>query len=268
MAGTDRTKKSQMTRPEGGPAVVLVAPQLGENIGSAARAMLNCCLGDLRLVRPREGWPNDYAVKAASGADAVLNGVRLYGSTRDAIADLNRVYATTARPRDLVKRVIGPRAAAAEMRAAVARGERVGVLFGAERMGLHNDDVTLADTIVEVPLNPAFSSLNLAQAVLLVCYEWLQAGGVAAPRDGLMPTGVSRPATRAEVVGLYEHLESELDACGFLKPPEKRPAMVRNIRNIFQRAGLTDQEVRTLRGIVTGLCHWRANGIRRKPEEY
>jgi len=268
MAGTDRTKKSEMTLPEGGPAIILVAPQLGENIGSSARAMLNCGLSDLRLVRPREGWPNDYAVKAASGADAVLNGARLFGSTRDAIADLQRVFATTARPRDLVKRVIGPRDAAAEMREAVARGERIGVLFGAERMGLHNDDITLADTIVEVPLNPAFSSLNLAQAVLLVSYEWLQAGGPKAPRDGLLPTGVSRPATREEVVGFYEHLEGELDACGFLKPPEKRPAMVRNIRNIFQRAGLTDQEVRTLRGIVTGLCHWRANGIKRRPDEF
>jgi len=268
MAGTDRTKKSQMTLPEGGPAVILVTPQLGENIGSAARAMLNCGLSDLRLVRPREGWPNDYAVKAASGADALLNGARLFGSTEDAIADLHRVYATTARPRDLVKRVIGPREAAAEMRQAAARGERVGVLFGAERMGLHNDDVTLADTIVQVPLNPAFSSLNLAQAVLLICYEWFQAGSPPAPRDGLMPTGASRPATRAEVIGLFEPLERELDACGFLRPPEKRPAMVRNIRNIFQRAGLTDQEVRTLRGITTGLCHWRAHGTRRQPDEY
>ncbi|MGE5146517.1 MAG: RNA methyltransferase [Candidatus Eiseniibacteriota bacterium] len=264
MAGTDRTKKSEMTLPQGGPAIVLVTSQLGENIGASARAMLNCGLADLRLVRPRDGWPNDYAIKAASGADAVLQGAEVFAATKAAIADLQRVYATTARPRDLVKRVIGPREAAAEMRAAVAAGERVGVLFGPERMGLHNDDVTLADTIIEVPLNPAFSSLNLAQAVLIVAYEWRMAGGAVPLGDGLMPTGIARPATREELIGFFEHLEAELDDCGFLRPPEKRPAMVRNIRNLFQRAGLTDQEVRTLRGIVTGLSNWRADGTKRK----
>src|SRR5438309_3622147 len=168
MAGTDH-KKLQLS---GGPAIILVEPQLGENIGTAARAMMNCGLDDLRLVRPRDGWPSDKAVGAASGADRVLDKARLFPSVDAAIGDLAHVYAATARDRYMVKRELTPRRAAEEMRGFLAAGEACGVLFGPERTGLINDQIALADTVVSVPLNPAFSSLNLAQAVLIIGYEW------------------------------------------------------------------------------------------------
>ncbi|MDJ0950330.1 MAG: RNA methyltransferase [Alphaproteobacteria bacterium] len=247
MSGTDKTQEPVT----GGPAIVLVQPQLGQNIGTAARAMWNCGLTDLRLVRPREGWPNDWAVKAASGADIVIEAARVFDSTADAIADLTQVYAATARRRDMIQEILTPRAAAAQMRAQSAAGARIGVLFGPERAGLTNDDMALADRIIEAPLNPAYKSLNLAQAVLLVAYEWYQAG--AATPDRQVVQGVTGPASKADLMGLFEHLEGELDACGFLRVREKRPSMVRNIRNIFQRAGLMEQEVKTLRGIITCL---------------
>src|SRR6516225_8068238 len=175
MAGTDYRRPIL----GGGPAIILVDPQLGENIGTAARAMLNCGLDDMRLVRPRDGWPSEKAVAAASGADPVLEKARLYPSVPAAIYDLVHVYAATARDRGMVRREVTPRRAAAEMRDWLAAGEPCGVLIGPERTGLLNDDVTLADTVLTVPLNPAFSSLNLAQAVLVVGYEWFTSG--AAP---------------------------------------------------------------------------------------
>jgi len=258
MAGTDRSKGGEAPA---GPVVILVEPQLGENIGTAARAMLNCGLTELRLVRPRDGWPNAKALAAASGADAVVENARVFDSTEAAIADLNRVYATTARHRGMIKAVVTPRQAATEMRAASARGERVGVLFGPERTGLVNDDIPLADTILQVPLNAAYSSLNLAQAVLIVGYEWFQA------RDGTLPrelvTNETRPATKAELLNFFTHLEQELDDCGFLRHTDKRPSMVRNIRNLFQRADLTEQEIRTLHGIIKELAHERVRRRRR-----
>src|SRR5256884_5676988 len=171
MAGTDRSRDGLT----GGPAIVLVEPQLGENIGTAARAMLNCGLDDLRLVAPRDGWPSERAVAAASGADFVLDKARLYPDVPAAIADLVHVYASTARDRYMVKRELTPRRAAEEMREFLARDEPCGVLFGPERTGLVNDDISLADTVITVPLNPAFSSLNLAQAVLIVGYDWFTA---------------------------------------------------------------------------------------------
>ncbi len=255
MAGTDASRLVPAAA-SGAPAVVLVDPQLGENIGMAARAMLNCALTDLRLVRPRDGWPNDDAVAAASGADSVLAQVRLFGTTADAIKDLQRVYAATARPRDMTKTTLPARRAAAEMRAFAETGGRSGVLFGPEAKGLTNDDVALADAVLTVPLNPGFSSLNLAHAVLVVGYEWLHAAGDAPPA-GLTAPKTTRPATKDELIGLFEHLERELDACGFLRVAGKRPHMVRNLRNIFQRAGLTDQEVRTLRGVIAALTSGR-----------
>ena len=251
MAGTDRRQAS----PLGGPVVILVAPQLGENIGAAARAMLNCGLAELRLVNPRDGWPNEKAEAAASGAAELLAAARLYASTAEAIADLARVYATTARPRELIKPVVTPRQAAVELRAAIGRGERCGFLFGPERTGLVNDDLALADTLISVPLNPGFRSLNLAQAVLVIGYEWFQAGDETPPRE--LVTNATRPATKAELLNFFAHLEAELDACGFLRNVEKRPTMVRNIRNIFQRADLTEQEIRTLHGIVKELRQGR-----------
>jgi tRNA/rRNA methyltransferase len=245
-------KESSGNGRSAGPTIVLVEPQLGENIGAAARAMLNCSLTDLRLVRPRDGWPNLQAKVASSGADQVLDGTRVFSSTAEAVADLSHLYATTARSRDMAKPVVTPRQAALEMRDYLAAGAPCGVLFGPERTGLSNDDVVLADTILAVPVNPTFSSLNLAHAVLLVAYEWAQ--GQAETVSRTLPQRSSRPATKEELVNLFEHLESELDAGGFLYPPEKRPIMVRSIRNILQRAQLTEQEVRTFHGIVTSLA--------------
>jgi tRNA/rRNA methyltransferase len=245
MAGTDHSRASA----SGGPAIILVAPQLGENIGTAARAMMNCGLGDLRLVRPRDGWPNDKAVAAASGADRVLGQARLYPDVEAAIGDLAHVYASTARDRYMVKRELTPRHAAAEMRGFVAAGEACGILFGPERTGLVNDQIALADTVVTVPLNPAFSSLNLAQAVLLIGYEWFTAQHE--PRPELLHTGYSRPANKAELLRFFDHFEEALDASGFLRHPDKRPSMTRNLRNLFQRAFCTEQELRTLHGVIT-----------------
>jgi len=247
-----RLPKTSATAPKDTPAIILVEPQLGENIGMAARAMLNNALGDMRLVAPVHGWPNEHAIKPASGAGIVLDGVQVFDSTSAAIADLSHVYATTARDRDLTKPVLTPRAAAAEMREIFAAGGRPGVLFGREAWGLNNDDVTLADAVISVPMNPTFASINLAQAVLLVGYEWFQAGDDTPDADVRMSKS-TRPANKQELIGMFEHLEKELDDCGFLRPPEKRPAMIRTIRNMFQRAQMTEQEVRTFRGIISGL---------------
>ena len=251
MAGTDRTQTGAEREPEEGPAVILVEPQLGENIGTAARAMLNFGLTDLRLVRPRNGWPAPKARSAASGADLVIDGARVFSQTAEALADLDLVLATTARSRDMVKTVLSPAAAAGALRERTAAGGRAGLLFGPERTGLHNDDLALADAVVTVPLNPGFSSLNLAQAVLLMGYEWFKLANQAPPRETLTPG--TRPATKGELQGLFEHLERELDETGFLLPVEKRPAMIRNIRNLFQRTGMTEQEVRTFRGVIAAL---------------
>ena len=256
MSGTDRSRAHQVQA--GGPAIILVEPQLPENIGMAARAMLNCGLTELRLVRPREIWPNDKAIAAASGADRVLDTARLYASTTDAIADLRCVYATTARPRYMTKRVATPRQAADELRGLAKEGVAAGILFGAEAAGLRNDDIALAEVVITVPLNPAFSSLNLGMAVLLLGYEWFTAvEAVAAPASTLAMPEQTKPATHAELLGLYEHLEAELDACGFLRNAQSRPTMVRNLRNLFGRAGLTEQEVRTLRGVIACLVEAR-----------
>jgi tRNA/rRNA methyltransferase len=254
MAGTDHRRRAAA----GGPAIILVEPQLGENIGTAARAMMNCALDDLRLVRPRDGWPSARAVAAASGADAVLDKARLYPSVAAAIADLVHVYAATARNRGMVRREVTPRRAAAEMRAHLMAGEACGVLLGPERTGLVNDDLTLADTVLTVPLNPGFSSLNLAQAVLIVGYEWFTATADAPPVT--LHTGLSRPATKEELVNFFAHLEEELERNGFLRHPESRPSMVRNLRSLFQRAHCTEQELRTLHGVVTAFAGPRERG--------
>ena len=257
MAGTDRT----LSRAEGeaiavvAPAIVLVAPQLGENIGMAARAMLNCGLTDLRLVRPRDGWPSEPARNAAAGAEAVIDGARLFDTTAAAIADLHLVFAATARDRAMTKRVAAPAEAAREMHAAPT-GTKCGVLFGGEAWGLNNDDVALADVVITVPLNPGFSSLNLAQAVLLIAWEWRRAA-LDASLPQLRIGEDTRPATKAEMVGLFEHLEGALDAAGFFHVQEKRPIMARNLRTLFGRAQLTEQEVRTLRGVIASLSHRR-----------
>jgi len=254
-----------MSRTVAGPAVVLVEPQMAENIGMAARAMLNCGLDDLRLVQPRQRWPHPRALATASGADAVIAAARVFPTTEAAIADLRLVFAATVRDRDMALRVVTPARAADEMRAFAPKG-RAGVIFGKESKGLANDDVALADAIVTVPVNPEFGSLNLAQAVFAVAHAWFAAGaGAAASR--LRLNARTRPATKEELVGFFEHLERELDACGFLRLKHKRPIMVRNLRALFQRAQLTEQEVRTLRGVVAGLAQSkdaRAGSKRRK----
>ena len=251
MAGTDRTKQDTVAAANSGPAVILVAPQLGENVGTAARAMLNFGLTDLRLVKARDGWPNAWAEKASSGALEEGVRVRLFDRTEDAITDLERVYATTARDRDLIKPVMTPQTAIAESRGLEASGARVGVLFGGERSGLNNDDVSLAHAILTVPVNPRFASINLAQAVLLVSYEWYQ-NRIDAPQERL-ETGDSDIAGKDELLNFLTRLESALDQGGFFKSPGLRPTTVRNIRNMFQRAGLTSQEVSTFHGIVESL---------------
>ena len=248
MAGTNHRRPGVT----GGPAIILVEPQLGENIGTAARAMMNCGLDDLRLVRPRDGWPSDKALAAASGADGVLANARLYPTVPTAIADLIHVYAATARDRGMVRREVTPRHAAEEMRARLLAGEPCGVLFGPERTGLVNDAVALADTVLTVPLNPAFASLNLAQAVLIVGYEWFTAA--AANPAEILRRGGSRPATKEELLNFFEHLEEELVRNGFLRNRESRPSMVRNLRSLFQRAQCTEQELRTLHGVVTAFA--------------
>ncbi len=249
------TSGSDPNRPMivGGPTIILVEPQLGENIGAAARAMLNCGLTDLRLVRPRDGWPNPRAVASAAGADRVLDDAQLFPNVDYAVADLQRVYATTARNRGMTQHIVSPRVAAADMREQWNAGLKVGVLFGPERTGLINDQLSLADTLIAVPLNPAFASLNLAQAVLLIGYEWFQTTPEAPP-ERILHTGQSQLATKADLLNLFEHLERELDACRFFSTPDKRPSMVRNIRNAFERMSLTEQEVRTFHGIIAGLA--------------
>jgi tRNA/rRNA methyltransferase len=251
MSGSDKTRRS-LTPIPGAPAVILITPQLGENIGMAARAMLNCAMSDLRLVRPRDGWPNPKALATAVGASDVVEQARIFDTTADAIADLQRVYATTARPRDMSVNVATPEEAATQMRAEAGAGAMSGVLFGPESSGMDNDDIVLADTVITVPLNPGFSSLNLAQAVFAVGYCWYRLEDATPPRRRLGPKS-AKLATREELLGLFEHLERELDEKGFLSRAKKRPSMVRNLRNIFQRAHLSDQEVRTLRGVITSL---------------
>jgi tRNA/rRNA methyltransferase len=249
------------------PAIVLVKPQLGENIGFAARAMANFGLADLRLVAPRDGWPNEKAHAAAAGASFVVEGAKVYSTTEAAIAELNYVLATTTRPREMVKPVLSPESAARELRKRRGSGELTGVMFGPERSGLDNDTIALADAVLTAPVNPAFASLSLPQAVLLFGYEWLKGESMAPSLgrvtkfDGPVGEGIdlpdTRPATREKLFALFEHLEAELDRTGFLYPPEKRASMVRNIRNMFHRMGATEQDVRTWRGIVAALSRVR-----------
>jgi len=230
------------------PVMILVRPQLGENIGMAARAMLNCGLSALRLVAPRDDWPNIKAKRAASGADIVLDEARVFGSVAEAVADLQHVMATTARSRELTQRIVTPRHAADDMRTWLGRGEKVGILFGPERTGLTNDEMVQADTVLSIPLNPQFSSLNVAQAVLLVAYEWAMVR-TAAPAQRLSEHA-TRPATKEELQNLFTQLERALDQSGFLRNKAARPAMVQNLRAFLQRAEMTEQEVRTFHGVI------------------
>ncbi|MFD1696672.1 RNA methyltransferase [Roseibium aestuarii] len=234
------------------PAVILCEPQLGENIGTAARAMANFGLTDLRIVNPRDGWPSEKARAAASRADHVIDNVKVFDSVEAAIADLTFVYATTARSREVPKPVRGPDEAAQKVVSLGVTGLATGYLFGRERWGLNNDEVALADEIVTLPVDPDFASLNIAQAVLVCAYEWRKTATA-----GALPFRLSEednpPAAKDDVLRFFEHLEGALDNVTFFRPPERRPHMVRTLRNIFQKAELTDQEVRALRGVVAAL---------------
>ncbi len=234
------------------PAVILVGTQLGENIGTTARAMLNFGLSDLRLVRPKCGWPSIKALKACSGATEVLNAARLFESVEEASADLRLVLATTARPRDLPKPVVTARDAGRKLRQGMANGSAVGVLFGPERTGLSNDDLIYADAVLTVPLNPGYSSLNLAQAVLLIAYEWFQAGEPERPAASTKEP--RRPATKGELAGLLEHVVGELDHTDFFRTPERRQSMLKTIKLVIQRAGLREPDVHLLRGMIKSLA--------------
>jgi tRNA/rRNA methyltransferase len=252
-AGTDRT------RPQlgGGPAVILVRPQLAVNIGMCARAMANFGLDDLRLVNPRQGWPRtddyrDVAYSAAAGATDLLDAARVFPSVEAAVGDLHVVYATTARERGQMKAVLSPSAAMGLT--AAAAGEKRGILFGPERTGLDNDEVAIADSIITFPSSPAYASLNLSQAVLLCGYEWFKGAYGDKPPPSTIPRAVSPPAQREMLLAFFNYLEDKLDENGFFRPVTKKPGMRRNLRNIFHRMELTQQDVRTLWGAVVRLA--------------
>jgi tRNA/rRNA methyltransferase len=254
------------------PAVILVEPQLADNIGMVARAMANFGLDDLRLVAPRDGWPNEKARIAASGANYVIDDARAYPTLEDSLGDLTYVIATTARQRPLKKPVLTPEEAVATMRERILRGERCGILFGRERNGLETSEVANADALVMIPVNSRFASLNLAQAVLLLGYSWIRESGTGslgrvttyeAPISTGLNLGSDRLAEKEELFGFLTHLETELDHKGFFNPVEKRPSVVQNLRTMFTRMALTEQEVRSLRGIVATLS--KGKGHSRKP---
>ncbi|MDR3496576.1 MAG: RNA methyltransferase [Ancalomicrobiaceae bacterium] len=235
------------------PVIVLVETQMGENIGAAARAMANFGLKELRLIKPRDGWPSDKARAAASRGDTIIDAVTLYDTLADALKDLNLVFATTARQHDLAKAVASPARAATLMGEAIRHGDRTGVVFGRERWGLTSDEVALCDAILTIPVDEAFASLNIAQAVILVAYEWRQ-HLLANPDWTPFPEKERSPqATKDELFHLFEHLESALDRADFFRPDHKRPHMVRNLRSIFHKARLNEQEIRTLRGAIAAL---------------
>lgn len=244
MAGTN----SELELVAEGPAIILVEPQLGENIGMVARAMANFGLAELRLVNPRDGWPSEKARAAASKADHVIDRTRVFDTLEEAIADLNFIYATTARERYGFKPVRSPVDAAATLRSKFMAGEGTGILFGRERWGLTNEEVALADEIVTFPVNPAFASLNIAQAVLLMSYEWMKSGMEDFSETVFQPLE-QKQATKEQLLGLYDQVEEALDARGYFRPEGKKPRMIENLRAVLARRALTSQEISVLRGV-------------------
>ncbi len=256
-AGTD-SSKDWAAGP--GPVVVLVGPQLGENIGAAARAMANFGLSRLRLVKPRQRWPNDKARMMAAGADRILDDAVLFDSLTAALADCSFVLATTARAHDQAKRVVGAAAAAREIAPRIDAGETVAIVFGRERNGLENDEVALADRIVTLPVNPAFASLNLAQAVVIVAYEWFKLKS-----GDLLPFSMpqkSPPAPKQQLLAFFASLERELEQVEFFRPPDKRETMQINLRNIFTRMQPTQQDIQTLHGVIMAIAQGRKGPAR------
>jgi tRNA/rRNA methyltransferase len=256
-AGTDKTRK-WVVQPA--PVVVLVEPQLGENIGAAARAMANFGLSRLRLVKPLQGWPNERARVMASGADRILDEAELFETLAEAIADCNFVFAVTARSHDQAKPVMGADAVAKASAERVAQGESVALVFGRERNGLENDEVGLADAILTLPVNPAFASLNLAQAVAVVSYEWFKASDAGA-LPFVMPEK-SPPVPKEQLLAFFADLERELERIEFFRPHEKRGTMIVNMRNIFTRMQPSQQDIRTLHGVMMALVEGRKGPAR------
>jgi tRNA/rRNA methyltransferase len=228
------------------PVIVLVRPQLGQNIGKAARAMLNFGLTDMRLVDPRDGWPNPEAGPSASGADVVLEQAEVFGSVQEAITDCSQVFASTVRRRDLVMPVLRPEEMAERI---AALPERSAILFGPERSGLETEDVALAQAIVTVPINPEFGSLNLAQAVILLAYEWSKRSELAQPTA----KELEPPAPHGELDGLIRQLEEELDAKGYFHPPSRTRATRNTLRTIFTKTGWSSREIKAVRGVIRAL---------------
>ncbi|HWP26146.1 MAG TPA: TrmJ/YjtD family RNA methyltransferase [Xanthobacteraceae bacterium] len=255
-AGTDSTK--QWVAPPG-PAIVLVEPQIGENIGAAARVLANFGLAKLRLVKPRPPWPNTAARKMAAGADRVLDEAALFDSLEAALADCTLVFATTARAHDQAKPVVGPDQAVRLLAERVAAGETVAVVFGRERYGLENHEIALADQIITFPVNPAFASLNLAQAVAIVGYEWFKLVGTGLPFG--MPQK-SPAAAKEQLFAFFAKLERELEKVEYFRPPDKRGVMLVNLRNIFHRMQPTRQDIQTLNGVITALAEGRKGPAR------
>ena len=238
-------------------SIILVEPQLGENIGTTARAMLNFGFENLILVNPRDDWPNEYAIKAAAGAIKVIEKTRVFKNLEDAMSEFNFAFSTTIRPRDMVKPVNGLEKMAEKSYKKLEMKQKIAFIFGREKSGLTNHQISLTDEIIEIPTNKNFSSLNLAQAVILVVSELNRFGVSYAKEEIVIPD--SFPANKKDLISFFNHLERALDNSGFLKPIEKKPTMMMNIRNIFNRSNLTDQEVKTLRGVITALLRWPSN---------
>ncbi len=235
-----------------GPIIVFVRPQLGQNIGKAARAMLNFGLTEMRLVAPRDGWPNPDAGPAASGADVVLEKAKVFDTTAEAIADCSLVFASTVRRRDLVMPVVGPEDMAREIRSTAGRSA---ILFGPERSGLETEDVALASSIVTVPINPKFGSLNLAQAVILLAYEWSRGAELAQPTA----KEVEPPAAMAELEGLVGQLEGSLDEAGYFFPPDRTQVTKANLRTILTKPQWSSREIQAVRGVIRALATHRSS---------
>jgi tRNA/rRNA methyltransferase len=238
-----------------GPAIILVEPQMGENIGMVARAMANFGLSELRLVAPRDGWPNEAARATAAKADHVVDGAKVFDTLEAAIADLRYVVATTARQRDGFKPVLAPVEAAKALRGRASGGQTTGILFGRERFGLSNEEVGRADAIVTFPIDPAFASLNIAQAVLLMAYEWMKSGLVSETETAFRGPEME-PAPREELNSYLDHLETALDARGYFRPKAKKEKMVDRLRSVLTRPGFTSGEVKVLRGILSSLDYF------------
>ncbi|MEE9271974.1 MAG: RNA methyltransferase [Robiginitomaculum sp.] len=241
------------------PVIILVNPQMGENIGTAARGMLNFGLSELRIVNPRDGWPSAPAISLAAGAINVLENAKVFETTAEAVVDLKYIMAATARVRELKIPVLGTQEAGAQYRAWQSQGQRTGVLFGPEKSGLKNDDIVLCDSILTYPVNPAFQSLNLGQAVSVFAYIWAASENTAPPE--LFEENIGMPADRGDLIRMFEHLEDELEKSGFFYPPEKRTLMAQNIRAPFTRAKMTEQEVRTMRGMIKAIARGRGKGM-------